>query len=272
MPRDSEQAGMTDEQDSGSRPANSLERILAVLGVFSERRLEWTPEELMEELGYTRPTLYRYLKTLREAGLVTSLPNAGFTLGPRVVELDYFVRRSDPLIAAATSHLTALAELFECTSLVARWYGDSILCIDSEHSTAIQISSYERGRPMSLGRGAIPRSIVAFLPRQRQLAVVRKHFDDMRSVGLGDDVEAIVSSLRRVRSEGYAVGYGEVTPGVVGVAAPIFDGGRSPIASLCVTIAGHHVRAGTVEHIAAEIRTRAATIGEALQTGQSPAL
>ena len=52
------------------KPKNSLERVLAVLEVFSEERLEWTPEDLMRELGYSRPTLYRYLKILKDAGLI----------------------------------------------------------------------------------------------------------------------------------------------------------------------------------------------------------
>ena len=50
------------------KATNILKRVLAVLGVFAEARPEWTPDELMKEFGYSRPTLYRYLKTLREAG------------------------------------------------------------------------------------------------------------------------------------------------------------------------------------------------------------
>ena len=73
----------------GMKPKNSLERVLAVLEVFSEERLEWTPEDLMRELGYSRPTLYRYLKVLKDAGFLMSTRNAGVTLGPKVVEMDY---------------------------------------------------------------------------------------------------------------------------------------------------------------------------------------
>jgi DNA-binding IclR family transcriptional regulator len=54
------------------KPKNSLERVLAVLEVFCEERLEWTPEDLMRELGYSRPTLYRYLKILKDAGFLMS--------------------------------------------------------------------------------------------------------------------------------------------------------------------------------------------------------
>ena len=62
----------------------------------------------MKELGYSRPTLYRYLKILKEAGFLMSTRNAAVTLGPKVVELDYLTRRSDPLVQSAQPHLKAL--------------------------------------------------------------------------------------------------------------------------------------------------------------------
>ena len=57
---------------------NSQDRVLAVLELFSETRPLWTPDELMRELGYTRPTLYRYLKSLRESGLLMSVRGGRF--------------------------------------------------------------------------------------------------------------------------------------------------------------------------------------------------
>src|ERR1044072_8160978 len=104
------------------KAVNSLERLQAVLEVFTEDRLEWTPEELMEELGYSRPTLYRYLKILKDSGFLTSMPNTGFTLGPRVVEMDYLLRKSDNLILSGTPYLQKLTARYECTALLVRWY------------------------------------------------------------------------------------------------------------------------------------------------------
>ena len=87
------------------KPTNSLERVLAVLEVFSEERLEWMPEDLMRELGYSRPTLYRYLKILKDAGFLMSTRNSGVTLGPKVVEMDYLTRRSDALVLHGVPYL-----------------------------------------------------------------------------------------------------------------------------------------------------------------------
>jgi len=248
---------------------NSLEKVLAVLEVFSEDRLEWTPEELMEELGYSRPTLYRYLKTLKEAGLLTSMPNTGFTLGPKVVEMDYLMRKSDPLIAEGAPHLKNLTSKYSCTALLVRWYGNRLLCVDSDTSTKNPLSSYPRGRPMPLGRGAIARSIMAFLPRRHLVPLVERTMDDLRAVGLGNSVEDVMEQLKKVRRAGVSVAYGEVTPGVVGIAAPVFDAGRSPVASICVTIAGNLVDGAAIERIAADVKETARMVSDSLLRGRS---
>lgn len=244
--------------------ANSLERILAVLEVFSEERLEWTPEELMETLGYSRPTLYRYLKTLREAGLLVSTPNAGFTLGPRVVEMDYLLRKSDPLILSGARHLENLTMHQSCTALLARWYGSKILCVDSRSSVQKPVTSYPRGRPMPLARGAIGRSVLAFLPRRQQLPTVRKLLPDLVAAGLGETEDQVLESFKRVRRAGVAVAFGEVTPGVVGIAAPVFDAADSPVGSLGVTIAGALVNGTKLDEICAQVRQAASELSSSL--------
>ena len=246
------------------KPRNSLERILAVLEVFSEDRLEWTPEELMAELGYSRPTLYRYLKTLKEAGLLTSLPNAGFTLGPKVVELDYLMRKSDPLILHGRRHLRHLSGLAPCTALAVRWYGNRILCIDSVCSSENPLSSYPRGRPMPLGRGAIARSILASLPRRRLIPLIERNLEELRAVGLGETVEDIHQAMKRVRRRGVAIARGEVTPGAIGIAAPVFDAGQTPLGSLCVTVAAELVDDAGVERLAGEVLEAARMLSEEL--------
>jgi len=243
---------------------NSLEKVLAILDVFTEDRLEWTPEELMQELGYARPTLYRYLKAMREAGLLTSLPGAGLTLGPRVVEMDYLMRKSDPLVRHGAHHLRDLTAALPCTALLIRWYGRRLLCIASEVSTPDPLSSYPRGRPMALGRGAISRSIMAFLPRPRMTAMIAEHLDDLRAVGLGRTPADIVERMKQIQRTGYAVAYGEVTPGVVGIAAPVFDAASSPIASLCVTVAGNLITPDRIDDIGARVRRAAEEISACL--------
>jgi len=213
--------------------SGSGERILAILDLFSEERPEWSPEEMMHALGYSRPTLYRYLKTLKDAGYLVSLPGQGLTLGPRVTELDFLMQRSDPLIGVGAPLLRMLAGRYPCSVFITRWYERKILCVVSEVSNPAPKSSYPRGRPMPLAKGAISRAIVAFLPRREQDRIVADHLEDLG--GEGAKEETVLARLRDVRREGVCTAWGEVTPGVVGVAAPILAGDRTPIAALCLT-------------------------------------
>jgi DNA-binding IclR family transcriptional regulator len=245
------------------KPSNSLERVLAVLEVFSEERLEWTSEDLMVHLGYSRPTLYRYLKILKDAGLLMSSRNASVTLGPKVVEMDYLARRSDTLVLSGQPHLKALTTRYSCNAMILRWYGNKILCVVSETSAKNLVSSYPRGRPMPLGRGAIARSIMAYLPRARLVPLIEQNLDDLRSVGLGMTVEEVRQSMKRVRKAGYAVAFGEVTAGAVGIAAPVLDDRGIPIASVCVTITGALVDGAGIDRIAADVKAVANEISAA---------
>jgi DNA-binding IclR family transcriptional regulator len=239
--------------------ANRQDRVLAVLDLFSESRPLWSPEELMRELGYTRPTLYRYLKSLRDSGLLMSTRGGRFTLGPRVVEMDYLSRRADPLVAAASPYLVRLAAAHPCTALIVRWYGDKMLCVASQSSAPNPVSSYPRGRPMPMGRGAIARSIMAFLPKQRLMPLINRYADDLRKVGVGDTPQDIMAVLKRIRRAGVAVAFGEVTPGAIGIAAPILDA-NYPVASLCLTIAGQHANGELIDQISGEVRETARLI------------
>jgi DNA-binding IclR family transcriptional regulator len=257
-PRRIEKVGKTNRQD----------RVLAVLDLFSESRPLWSPDELMRELGYTRPTLYRYLKSLKESGLLMTTRGGRFTLGPRVVEMDYLSRRADPLVAAAMPHLERLIAAHPCTALIVRWYGDKMLCVVSQSSTLNPVSSYPRGRPMPMGRGAIARSIMAFLPKRNLMPLISRYADDLRKVGVGETPQAIIEVLRRIKRAGVAVAFGEVTPGAIGIAAPILDT-NYPVASLCITIAGQHANGELIDRISGEVRETARLIAlEILDDGK----
>ena len=243
---------------------NSLERVLALLDVFTEDRLEWTPEELMAKLGYSRPTLYRYLKTLKEAGFLSSMPNGGFTLGPRVVEMDFLMRKSDTLARHAQAHLDSFAADYPCAAMLVRWYGNKLLVVASECTTPGLENDYPRGRPLPLARGAISRAIMARLTRRKLLATIEANLPELDAIGLGASVEEVMDELRKVRRLGYAVAHGEVTPGVTGIASPIFDGGSSPVATFCVTIAEHLAKPDLTERIGRRVCAVAAELSEKL--------
>jgi DNA-binding IclR family transcriptional regulator len=113
---------------------------------------------------------------------------------------------------------------------------------------------------MPLGRGAIARSIMAFLPKRQLVPLIERNLNDLRSVGLGDTVEDVQKNVKKIRKVGFAVAYGEVTPGAIGVAAPVFDDRQHPIAAICITIAGNLVTGAEIDRIGAEVLRVASAI------------
>lgn len=241
---------------------NAADRMLALLGLFSEARPAWSAEEMMAATGMTRPTLYRYLRALKDAGLIAS-QGATHRLGPKVTEMDWLMRRSDPVLLTGQAALPGIAALHPGTSFLVRWYGNRILCIASHVSAPAPRSSYPRGRPMPLARGAASRAILACLPR--------RVLDDVGGPGLAnllgpdETEEALRARLRAVRRNRFAEAHGEVTPGVIGLAAPILDGAH-PVAALCFTAEDRDTRPEDVARLERAMTLAAGAITRAMRS------
>ena len=221
---------------SSAARRTSPEKMMEILDLFDEQHLSWTPEQMMERLQCPRSTLYRYLRVLTNAGLVTSQPDTGYSLGPRIVELDYMMRSGDPMISKGRPLLQELVKEITGIGLLCRYFKDRVLCVHQEASASDIHSSYERGRAMPIAFGATSRIILAHLrlPQLRQLyALQPREFTRSDSEISFDHLQ---DELREIRKLGYCQSQGEVTPGVIGVAAPVFDSEGTIIGSLSVVV------------------------------------
>ena len=245
-------------------PQNSLERMLTVIDLFCEGSLEWTPEEMMKALSYSKSTLYRYLKALVDAGLLSSTPNLGYTLGPRIIELDYLLRKSDPLILSGRPFLLELVTRYQGTAMLVRLFQDKLLCVHYEKSSKDMRSSYTRGRPMAITRGAIAKVMLAFLPQSKMVKLVEANLAGLKEAGFGDDLFTIKQKLKKIRRQGFAIAHSEVTPGVYGFAAPVFSRARFASASLCFTIEERHVDGERIGEIADHIKFSASVLSNTI--------
>ena len=86
----------------------SGDRLLAVLKLFSADKLSWTAEEAAGALDVTTSTMYRYFKSLTQAGLLMPVSAAGFGLGPAFIEYDRLLQISDPMLRAARQPMADL--------------------------------------------------------------------------------------------------------------------------------------------------------------------
>jgi DNA-binding IclR family transcriptional regulator len=217
-------------------PPNSLEKMLSILDIVEDTAGGLSADDILGMVGLTRSTLYRYLKVLTDAGLLTSLPDVGYTLGPRIVELDYKMRMRDPLITASRPVMQELVRSIPGIALLCRKYKEKVLCVHQEAGTDDFHSNYERGHARPLLKGAASRIILAHTPTRSVTRIYEKQPESFAEAGFGQSLTEVKTRLARLRQAGFDMSSGQITPGVTGVAAPLFDSQGNCVGSLALTL------------------------------------
>jgi DNA-binding IclR family transcriptional regulator len=200
---------------------SSLQRMLKVLDAFSPDEPMLTAEQIIAKFNYSRGTAYRYVRELCETGLLTRIASH-YTLGPRVIELDYYIRQSDPILLASKPVMEALRDKLQCDILLTSFYENRIVVTHHERGDDRLKVSYGRGRVMPLFYGAGSKVILASLPLTKQKRLFNAHQQEIAAAGLGDEWPVFRAKLAEIRRTGSAISLGELDAGNVGIAAPIF--------------------------------------------------
>lgn len=218
---------MSDKNDS-----SSLARMVGVLDLFTEQGLHRTAEDIGEALGVSQPTTYRYLKILSDAGLLQRGPDARYTLGPRIVVLDHYIRQADPVLRCCVPFMKELVSQTGLDCVVSALNGDWLLDTHREWGSMPADLSYGRGRPRPLFQGAAPKVIVAGLstPQLRRLFDARA--EDIAAAGLPTDWPGFRRTYARIRKDGFYFSNGELEANLAAIAVPVHQSDGSVVAAL----------------------------------------
>jgi DNA-binding IclR family transcriptional regulator len=217
-------------------PDGSLDKMLSILNLFSEAKSVVTHDDIIASLGCSRATAYRYLKALSTVGLVGPVHGGSYVVGSRVIELDRLLRLRDPILQAARPVMADLARRHKFNVMLCTYYGDKVMCADTEWPDPSYKSSYERGRPMPMFLGATAKAILAHLTPYQQRNLMLWHPADIRAAGLGESWNEFRDNLRRLRKEKVVVSYGEIDTGLVGIGAPVFSSENKVLGSLVAIV------------------------------------
>ncbi|AKJ70260.1 IclR family transcriptional regulator [Pandoraea thiooxydans] len=196
---------------------SSLTKMLSILDIFSTSERSMTAEEIAEHMGFSRTTCYRYVKELASVGLLVS-NNGAYTLGPRIIHLDYNMRQSDPMLKAAETVTEKLTQVTGGDALISTLYDEQIINVLHEIGAENLQLGFGRGRVMPLFQGASSKVIVASMSRARLKRLHDRHRAEM---GEFDDWPTFWRHCQRIATIGYWISRGELDRGFVGIAAPI---------------------------------------------------
>nr|WP_063978156.1 IclR family transcriptional regulator [Massilia sp. JS1662] len=246
----------------------ATDRSLSVLKLFTLDRPVWTAEDIARTLDVSMSTAYRYVLALEDVGLVTTASPGRYILGPAIIQLDRQLQLTDPLLAAARPVMDKITQFAPDGSVVllCRSFSETVLCMHQVHTKGPQpMISYERGRPMPMFKGASSRIILANQAARHLRKMYDEHADEVRDNGDGTTWDEFRAAMTKLRKTGYAVSFGEVDRGRIGIAAPLLDEARHPIGSLSYVVQSS-LDQSTIPMLASVVTTAAREVEDALRS------
>jgi DNA-binding IclR family transcriptional regulator len=177
-------------------------------------------DELGTLLDMPLSTVYRYLRTLTDFGFVDRR-GSEYSLGPRLIIGGGSLVTSEQLISRSTSILERLVEETGESAVVARRIGLSAVVLHGVASHRPLRVVLEDGSAWPLHAGAIGSVLLAFAPSEIVDEALGAVADE--PIGRISDERAARHLIERVSTERSDVSVGEIVPGSVCVAVPIFS-------------------------------------------------
>ncbi|WP_236184681.1 IclR family transcriptional regulator [Pseudomonas protegens] len=200
---------------------SSLSKMLGVLDLFGPQRLKVDPDTIAEHMGLSRATVYRYVKDLCAAGLLTRVDAGSYGLGPRIIELDWMMRQYDPILLAGRELMHGLSEDTGLAVFASVFYDGRIINTYIAEPSDTYRFAFGRGQPLPFFRGAQSKVLIAYQKGRR----LQRLFEEQ----LGQDPhnpydwESFNKAAKKIRKDGYCITHDELNLGLTGIAAPIIS-------------------------------------------------
>ncbi len=220
-------------QDSRPPTVRTVERTLNILFLIARAPVPLSLGEVSESTALDKATVLRLLATLEQFRLVQrDEKTRSYSIGSGAWQL-YSYYQSE-LKAIAEVHLRKLRDTTgESVSLVVARGLERVVLMAMEASHELRVVP-SLNSVVPVYSGASGKVLMAFLESGKLDSIIQK--TGLRPVHEFDviDRDSFLSSLAKVRRDGYAISIGDVTLGAVAVAAPVFDteGGVLAVVSL----------------------------------------
>jgi DNA-binding IclR family transcriptional regulator len=243
----------------------TADRTIQLLLLYEEGRPVLSASEVANKLGMSRSTTYRYLQSLRDAGLLEE-ESAGYRLGPRIFQLARIARQGLGLSEVAAPVMRRLVDATGETILLTRRSGNRVVCLEREESWRSLRLSYERGQVLPVHAGASALVTLAWLDEDELERAVGSEPLERFTDNTITDPRALRARLGEIRRNGYIVTYGERDQGVVGIAAPIFGRRDHVIAGLTIVTPQHRLDAARLDDTVRLVKAAAEEIAATIRT------
>ena len=221
-------------------------------------------------------TVYRIVREMIGSGFLEAAHDSHYRLGPCFIEFDRLIRVTDPLYEAGMPLLREIVMQVRmpCVAVLARLYNDTVMCVADAASPDARVrTSYERGRPRPLTRGATSKAILAQLPPRRLSRLLAQQADGPASgIPGAAGSAALRDELASIRKRGFSITRGEADHGLMGIAAPVPLPSRGLVGSLSLVLDAAATDSALERRLAMLVVSTASLLTEALATERPASL
>jgi len=219
----------------------SLAKGFRVLQAFTAQEPELTMADVARRADMDNATAFRFLNTLVNLGYVDKVDNSRlFRLSLKVLDLGFHaIARSDLRAHARPILRSLVGEVNEAAS-IGVLDGSGVMYAERVQAGLTQLGVDVRiGSRVPAYSTAVGQAILAWLPREAQLDVLRGQPMLKLTDTTITDIDALVTRLDDIRTLGYALSNGETVAGLYVLAAPVLDIDGLPVAALSVAAPAH---------------------------------
>lgn len=250
-----------------------VDRLGALLALYSFERPEWGVTEAGERLGLAKSTVSELFASLAAQGFVERSARGRYRLGWRLFELNHVLLASKPLVREARVAMQELVERHgESSHLMVLERDRAVIVEKVEATLATQILMSRAGLRLPAHGSACGKLLLAWQPWSE----VRRMFEDVElerfTPATITSLPALATEFERIRDVGVAVDRDEFVQGLSCVAAPIFDDTGTAVAGISLTVPSYRfdaTEADLVELLAGTARRVSRRLGFA---GSPPAI
>lgn len=202
--------------------AKTLAKGLMVLEAFDRENPGYTVAEIAKRFGYNRAVARRILRTLEILGYVRQ-DRREYRLAPRVLRLGYGYLASNRVGNLIHPILKQVTDEIDEPCSMGVLDGDEVVYIAHSPGEQRYFSvGLTVGSRLPLLTTAIGRALVAFLPENQRLELVRTAPVTALTARTVIDRERLAAIVEDVRRAGYAFVDNEVEIGLTSVGVPVF--------------------------------------------------
>lgn len=262
----------TPADHSGDKPGDGT--VGKALGVLDEVAGFGRPVrfgELLAHSPYPKATLYRFLQTLTNQGMLAYDPERQtYALGIRLVRLAHAAWQTSSLAPIARPHIDALSEQIGETVHLAQLDAAQVLYVDKRNAREPLPMYSQAGKVGPAYCTGVGKAMIAFLPEDELAPILaQQSYHRFTEHTLGSEA-ALRTELARIRLHGYAFDREEHEPGIICVALPILTATGRMLGALSVTSSTERTSLDALEDRVPLIKRTAQSIAEEAQSWRFP--